>query len=148
MKNLSKLFFFGISLSLLVSCFTNSVDSQKRKVRMKWLDYFIADLDYRGKASKLGTDSTRATFENKSDYKVDSVILVFENQGMLVHSYDTIKVFNVLPMGKTSTLTKAYKLGWSHSIKIAAIYSRDLEFCYKIGKSIDEIKGDCFHCPH
>ena len=78
----------------------------------------------------LGTDSLLVTFENKSDYKIDSAYLLFQNQGLFVHHFDTIRIASVSPKGKTELIPPLHKLGVSRSIKVIAIFSKELDFKY------------------
>ncbi len=113
---------------------------------MGWQNHFNAYLDLRGKESKMGTDSTKLVFENNSDYLVDSAILIFENQGLLVHSYDTVTVKSVLSKSQSKVQAPSHKLGWKHKVEIFAIYSKALEFAYRADFPEAKKQGDCYHC--
>lgn len=139
MRFYSLLIFF-----ILASCSSNSPESLKKNVRLNWQDHFKAYLTYHGKDSKLGTDSTKIVFENNSDYTVDSAVFLFENQGLLVHSYDTVKSKGVLSKSKVILQAPVHKLGWKHNVIIFAIYSKALSFHYHADLPEVKQEDDCF----
>ena len=130
----------------LPSCSSDKVADAKRDVRLDWKNYFNAYLDMHGKESQLGTDSTKIVFENNSDYTVDSAIVIFENQGLLVHHFDTLTVKGILSKSKKSVVAPSHKLGLSHKAQIYEIYSKALEFHYIANLPPDKKKGDCYYC--
>ncbi|CAN5175243.1 hypothetical protein BH09BAC5_BH09BAC5_24280 [soil metagenome] len=136
---------FVIIVVFLTSC-SNSPESRKKAIRENWGDHFKSYLDYHGKDSKLGTDSTKIVFENNSDYTVDSAIFLFENQGLLVHSYDTVRCNIVLSHSKKIIPAPVHKLGWTHLVHIFAIYSKALEFHYHADLPEEKKSGDCYYC--
>ncbi|HET6991088.1 MAG TPA: hypothetical protein VFJ43_07180, partial [Bacteroidia bacterium] len=74
--------FSGILSLLLISCFPHSPSDKMKNTRVHWEQYFIASLDLSKKQLALGTDSMLVTFENRSDYKMDSAYILFQNQGL------------------------------------------------------------------
>lgn len=118
----------------------------RRDVRMDWKNYFNAYLDMHGKDSQLGTDSTKMVFENNSDYTVDSVVMIFENQGLLVHHFDTLTIKGILSKSKKSIPTPSHKLGLVHKAQIYEIYSKALEFHYISNLPAEKQTGDCYYC--
>jgi uncharacterized protein YcfL len=137
---------FLVSTLLLANCSSNSPEDLKKSVRMDWQNHFNAYLDYHGKDSKMGTDSTKIVFENNSDYTIDSAVLIFENQGLLVHSYDTVRTNFILSKSKKAFSAPVHKLGWTHNVSIFAIYSKALEFRYHADLPEAKRKGDCYYC--
>lgn len=129
-----------------VSCSSNSPADPKKGIRMDWKNYFNAYLDFRGKESKMGTDSTRIVFENNSDYIVDSAVMVFENQGLLVHSFDTLTVKFISSKTQKVIPAPVHKLGFKHRVEIFAIYSKALQFKYDASLPEEKRKGDCYFC--
>jgi hypothetical protein len=113
---------------------------------MDWKNYFNAYLDFHGKESKMGTDSTKIVFENNSDYTVDSATLIFENQGLLVHHFDTVTVRSIPSKTLRSVTAPSHKLGWKHKVEIFAIYSKALEFKYDASLPEAKRTGDCYFC--
>lgn len=130
----------------LPSCSSDKAADSKRDVRLDWKNYFNAYLDMHGKESQLGTDSTKIVFENNSDYTVDSAIVIFENQGLLVHHFDTLSVKGILSKSKKSVAVPSHKLGLSHRAQIYEIYSKALEFHYIANLPPDKKSGDCYYC--
>ncbi len=129
----------------VISCGSNTTEDHKKSVRMAWQNHFNAYLDFRGKESQMGTDSTKIVFENNSDYTVDSAIVIFENQGLLVHSYDTVNINFILSRSKKAVVAPSHKLGFKHKVEIYAIYSKALEFGYHADLPPTKQQGDCFH---
>jgi hypothetical protein len=127
------------------SCSSTPADP-KKGIRMDWKNYFNAYLDFRGKESKMGTDSTKIVFENNSDYLVDSATLIFENQGLLVHHFDTVTVKNIPSKTPKSVTAPSHKLGWKHKVEIFAIYSKALQFRYRGDLPKEKQQGDCYFC--
>jgi hypothetical protein len=113
---------------------------------MDWKNYFNAYLDFRGKESKMGTDSTRIVFENNSDYIVDSAVMIFENQGLLVHSYDTVTIKFIPSKGQKIVPAPVHKLGFKHKVEIFAIHSKALQFKYDASLPEEKRVGDCYFC--
>ena len=142
MKLLLPLFSF---FSILTAC-SSTPDDPKKSIRIGWQTYFNAYLDFHGKESQLGTDSTRLVFENNSDYAVDSAILIFENQGLLVHSFDTVCIKSILHKTKKALQAPSHKLGFNRILHIYDIYSKPLEFGYRADLPEEKRKGDCYHC--
>ncbi len=142
---LSILLFVFFFLSVF-SCGSDTTIDHKKSVRMAWQNHFNAYLDFRGKESQMGTDSTKIVFENNSDYTVDSAIVIFENQGLLVHSYDTVKINFILSKSKKAVVAPSHKLGFKHKVEIFGIYSKALEFGYHADLPPTKQQGDCFHC--
>ena len=136
--------YITIFLVIITSCSSDKLADAKRDVRMDWKNYFNAYLDMHGKESQLGTDSTKIVFENNSDYTVDSAIVIFENQGLLVHHYDTLTIPGILSKSKKSVVTPAHKLGLVHKAQIYAIYSKALEFHYAADLPAEKQTGDCY----
>jgi hypothetical protein len=135
-----------IALVISSSCSSDKAADARRDVRMDWRNYFNAYLDMHGKDSQLGTDSTKIVFGNNSDYTVDSAIVIFENQGLLVHHFDTLTVKGILSKTKKSVITPAHKLGLVHKAQIFEIYSKALEFHYISNLPGDKQSGDCYYC--
>jgi hypothetical protein len=135
-----------LSLITILSACSTTPDDPKRSIRVGWQTYFNAYLDYHGKESQLGTDSTKLVFENNSDYAVDSALLVFENQGLLVHSFDTVCIKSILPKTKKTAPAPSHKLGFKRKVNILAIYSGALEFAYRSDLPEEKRKGDCYYC--
>jgi hypothetical protein len=135
----------SISFVILAAC-SNTPDDPKKSIRMGWQTYFNAYLDQRGKESQLGTDSTKLVFENNSDYAVDSAILIFENQGLLVHSFDTICIKSIPAKTEKGAPAPAHKLGFKRKVNIFAIYSKALQFGYRSDLPEAKKQGDCYYC--
>jgi hypothetical protein len=135
-----------ISFLLLLSACSTTPADPKQSIRIGWQTYFNAYLDQRGKESQMGTDSTKLVFENNSDYAVDSAILIFENQGLLVHSFDTVCIKSIPPKTQKSAPAPSHKLGFKRKVNIFAIYSKPLEFGYRSDLPEEKRKGDCYHC--
>jgi hypothetical protein len=131
---------------LLFSACSDTPDDPKKAIRVGWQTYFNAYLDFHGKESQLGTDSTRLVFENNSDYAVDSAILIFENQGLLVHSFDTVCIPSIPSKTQKAVPAPTHKLGFKRKVNIFAIYSKPLEFGYRSDLPEEKRKGDCYHC--
>jgi hypothetical protein len=134
-----------IALIILSSCSSDKAADARRDVRLDWRNYFNAYLDMHGKESQLGTDSTKIVFENNSDYTVDSAIVIFENQGLLVHHFDTLTIPGILSKSKKSISTPAHKLGLVHKAQIYEIYSKALEFHYVANLPEEKKTGDCYY---
>ncbi|CAN5914541.1 hypothetical protein BH11BAC7_BH11BAC7_27440 [soil metagenome] len=131
---------------LAASCHAPSPADARKDIRIGWKTYFNAYLDFKGKESKMGTDSTKIIFENNSDYIVDSATVIFENQGLLVHSFDTVNINFIASKSQKAVLAPSHKLGWKHKVEIFAIYSKALEFRYKGDFPEAKRQGDCFYC--
>lgn len=141
-----KIFLPIIFLLLLQACSSGPAADPKKDIRVGWKTYFNAYLDFKGKESKMGTDSTKIVFENNSDYTVDSAVVIFENQGLLVHSFDTLTINFILSKTKKAVVAPQHKLGWKHKAEIFAIYSKALEFAYRADFPEAKRQGDCYHC--
>lgn len=144
MKKVLPVIFFLVTL-FLHSCSSTPADP-KKGIRMDWKNYFNAYLDFHGKESKMGTDSTKIVFENNSDYLVDSATMIFENQGLLVHHFDTVTVKFIPSKQPKSVPAPSHKLGWKRKVEIFAIYSKALQFKYDAALPKEKQQGDCYFC--
>jgi hypothetical protein len=140
--------FLFSTVFFLFSCGSETKVDKKKLARLNWKEYFLASIDVSKKHLGMGTDSMLVTFENRSDYKIDSAYLLFQNQGLLVHHMDTIRINAVPSRGKISVPPPLHTMGYVRSIKVISIFSKELEFRYSSAIKESSPQDDCFHCKN